>query len=65
MSRGPEFRLGRLIGLAMADRLIEFSRPGATIIDNHPTVIQDRRKPAAPGASLPLARRRRTDWPQP
>lgn len=58
-SRHHGYSLGQTAGRALADRIIELSRDGATIIDNCPFVVHDRRKSAALGPSAILPDRRR------
>lgn len=58
------YSLGEAFGRALADRVIELSRPGATIIDNCASVV-DRRKYTTIGPNSVFPNRRRTDAKRP
>jgi hypothetical protein len=60
-SQRCNYSVGEAFGRALADRMIELARPGATIIDNCPTIVLDRRKYGAMGPSSVFPNRRRAE----
>ena len=58
---GRKFSLGQELGRALAVRLVDLARPGATIIDNSEVIVDDRRRSAKRPPGAPGLNRRRTD----
>jgi len=56
-----KYSVGQALGRALAIRLIELSRPGATIIDNCAVVVDDRRTAGKHPLGILGPHRRRTD----
>ena len=60
-TRSAKYSIGHAMGRALAARLVDMARPGATIVDNCGVVIEDRRKTTMQADGVTVPARRRTD----